>query len=164
MKYFIAVSKKIYLVSEILALFLLSIIMSLLFIQVILRYGFNFGFPWVEELCRYMFIWMIFIGAGIGVKKGIHASMEVFTKFLSSGRYGFYQDLLNIVTLIFSTILLVIGIKFANGIGGQTASSIPISMFWVYVSAPVGGILMMLCAVENILVRRIPGYDDNTAA
>jgi len=47
-------------------------------LQIIMRYVFNMPLVWSEEFARYIFVWITFIGAGYGVRQGLHISMEYF--------------------------------------------------------------------------------------
>ena len=46
------------------------------FIEVISRYLFNHSFTWFEEFARYFGVFLTFLGASLGVKYGMHFSMD----------------------------------------------------------------------------------------
>lgn len=48
----------------------------LAFFEVVSRYVFNHSFTWFEELARYMGVFITFLGASLGVKYGVHFSMD----------------------------------------------------------------------------------------
>ena len=52
---------------------LLAFITVGVFIQVVLRYAFATSFLWGEELSLFAFIWCIFIGAAICVRRRAHS-------------------------------------------------------------------------------------------
>jgi len=57
--------------------------MSLLILaNVILRYIFNTGIVWAEEMSRFLFVWMIFLGAIGALKENNHISVDVLTRKL----------------------------------------------------------------------------------
>jgi TRAP-type C4-dicarboxylate transport system permease small subunit len=53
--------------------------------NVVLRYVFNTGLPAAEEVARLMFVWMIFLGAILSLKRGAHLGMEIFQAHLPRG-------------------------------------------------------------------------------
>ena len=57
----------IYSVEKILIVCALTIMSVVVFLQVLLRF-FESGFPWAEELARYLMIWTGFMGASIATK------------------------------------------------------------------------------------------------
>lgn len=54
----------------------------LAFINVVLRYAFDFSLTWAGELTNYLFIWSALFGAAYGFKKGIHISVTVLLNLL----------------------------------------------------------------------------------
>ncbi len=63
--------------------FLLAAMAILVFGNVILRYVFNSGITWSEEMSRFFFIWLIFIGAISALKDREHLGVDMFVKKLS---------------------------------------------------------------------------------
>lgn len=55
----------------------LAIMVVLVFGNVILRYVFNTGLPWGEEIARLMFVWMIFLGAILALRRNAHIGVEM---------------------------------------------------------------------------------------
>ena len=56
----------------------LAIMTVLVFIQVIMRYVFQNSLSWSEELARYIFLWLSWIGASYAVKERSHFRVEMF--------------------------------------------------------------------------------------
>ena len=56
----------------------------LVFIQVIIRYFFNFPLYGVEEIAVYSAVWLYFIGSGYGVYRENHISANIMDFILSS--------------------------------------------------------------------------------
>ncbi len=66
---------------------LLVITTLLVFVDVVMRFGFNTGFMWSQELTLHMSAWMVLFGASYGLKVGSHIGMDAFVKlFPSTGR------------------------------------------------------------------------------
>ncbi len=64
---------------------LLLICMTLLvFMEVVLRFGFNIGFLWVEELTLHLSAWMVLFGASYGLKVGSHIGVDAVVRLLPS--------------------------------------------------------------------------------
>ena len=56
--------------------FLMSFMTLLVFVQVVMRYVFNNSLSWSEELARYTFIWLIYIGISYGCKLRKHIKID----------------------------------------------------------------------------------------
>lgn len=67
-----------------LALCLLSMVI-MVFGNVVLRYGFDSGIVMSEELSRFAFIWLVFVGAVVAMQEGAHLGVDSFVKLLPRG-------------------------------------------------------------------------------
>jgi len=56
----------------------------LVFVEVILRFGFNTGFLWAEELTLNLSAWLVLFGASYGVKIGAHIGVDALVRQLPS--------------------------------------------------------------------------------
>ncbi|BCL60766.1 C4-dicarboxylate ABC transporter permease [Desulfomarina profundi] len=66
---------------------LLVLTTLLVFVDVVMRFGFNSGFMWSQELTLHMSAWMVLFGASYGLKVGSHIGMDSFVKlFPRTGR------------------------------------------------------------------------------
>jgi C4-dicarboxylate transporter DctQ subunit len=52
----------------------------LVFLDVVMRFGFNAGFMWTQELTLHMSAFMVLFGASYGLKVGSHIGMDAFVK------------------------------------------------------------------------------------
>lgn len=63
---------------------LLASMTLLVFIEVVLRFGFGTGFMWGEELTLHISAWMVLFGASYGIKVGSHIGVDALVKILPS--------------------------------------------------------------------------------
>lgn len=93
---------------EALCVLILTAMSILVFVNVVLRYGFNSSISVTEEVSRYMFVWLAFLGAVLAFSENQHVSVTVLTDKLSPvGR-----SLLRLVTdaaMLFCCYLIVDG-------------------------------------------------------
>jgi TRAP-type transport system small permease protein len=54
----------------------------LVFLNVVLRYAFDSGLTWSEELSRFLFVWLTFLGAVGALKDNHHLGVDMFVKKL----------------------------------------------------------------------------------
>lgn len=54
----------------------LALMAIMVFSNVILRFVFNSGFTMTEELARFVFLWLIFIGSVVAMKEGAHLGVD----------------------------------------------------------------------------------------
>jgi TRAP-type C4-dicarboxylate transport system permease small subunit len=128
-----------------LASVLLAVAVLVVLMQIILRFGFNNPRAWAEEVSRYLFIWMVFIGCGIATARGSHIRVtEIVDMFGDGGRrwslrLGFAADLVCNLVLIYTGTLIAWKNRFAEF---YSLSGVPLVIF--YVALPVGGALMLI--------------------
>ncbi len=59
---------------------LLVLTTLIVFIDVVMRFGFNTGFMWSQELTLHMSAWFVLFGSSYGLKVGSHIGMDAFIK------------------------------------------------------------------------------------
>jgi len=59
---------------------LLVLTTLLVFVDVVMRFGFNTGFMWSQELTLHMSAWFVLFGSSYGLKVGSHIGMDAFIK------------------------------------------------------------------------------------
>jgi TRAP-type C4-dicarboxylate transport system permease small subunit len=60
----------------------LAIMVVLVFGNVVMRYGFNSGITMSEELSRWLFVWLTFMGAIVAMKDGAHLGSDTLVSRL----------------------------------------------------------------------------------
>ncbi|MCL1995854.1 MAG: TRAP transporter small permease [Defluviitaleaceae bacterium] len=133
------------------------------FVQVIFRFVLGAPLAWTDETARYAFIWMMFLGAAVAVKKGSHIKVDLFELVIKNEKAKAIIRFINhLLFLAFSIIAMVIGINVCMGLlrfpFGSPALEIP--MFWVFLSLPVGMAFTSLRIIQ--LMYRLYIKKDNT--
>lgn len=87
---------------------MLAVTVILVFFNVILRYVFNSGISTTEELSRFLFVWITFIGSILAFKENSHVNIDVFLKKFST-KYRHYIFVFINLIMIICCILIIIG-------------------------------------------------------
>jgi len=78
----------------------------LVFVDVVMRFGFNTGFIWSQELTLHLSAWFVLFGASYGLKVGSHIGMDAFvTLFPPLGR-RFLTGIAAILALVYCGLIL----------------------------------------------------------
>ena len=86
----------------------LAVMVVLVFGNVVLRYGFNSGITISEELSRWLFVWMIFLGAIIAMRE--HGHLGVDSLVIRLPAWGKKLCLVvSQVLMLYATWLLLVG-------------------------------------------------------
>lgn len=132
----------------------ISLLIVTVSVQVFVRYVLQQPlFLWSEELSRFILIWMVFLGIGVGVKNDAHFAMDVLPPALGR-RWGNVVRLFN--DLCMGTILVLLlfaGTRFTYFGLYQNSPNMEILMFWVFVSIPVGAVLALIYLCERMRDR-----------
>jgi TRAP-type transport system small permease protein len=136
-----------------LVLFLMAVLVSLVFIQVVLRYVFSNGLVWVEELDRYIFVWLMFLGITMGVYKQKHIAITAVADRLKGFSKG-NQLLVHIITGSFFAVLCWQGIQFVEVNMSGTAAVLPINLGIIYSIIPLSGFIAMIFVVVLIATSK----------
>ncbi len=110
-------------------------------------------FLWTEELSRYVLVWMVFLGIGVGVKNDRHFAMDLFLPLLGR-RWGTAVRVFNDLCMGAILVMLVLaGLRFSRFGLYQYGLTVEISMVLVYIAIPIGGVLALLYLIERIQRR-----------
>lgn len=78
----------------------------LVFTDVVMRFGFNAGFLWSQELTLLMSAWFVLLGASYGLKVGAHIGMDAFVKLFPAAGRRFLTGLGCVLGLIYCVLIL----------------------------------------------------------
>lgn len=123
---------------------LLALFTSVVFLAVIARYLFNAPLAWSEELCRYSFVWLTFLGAEVCLRKGSHISIDIITKNFPLRFQQFLETWMRLFIAVILTALLIGGLKVSTVAHAQLSPGLGLPMSYVYFALPAGAALMLL--------------------
>lgn len=114
--------------------------------DIFLRYVTRLGsFTWTDEILRYLNIWIVFLGAGVGVKRGVHMNVEFFLqKCFKEETVRLIRKIVLLTILLCFSILLIGGIQEVIKFRDVQIQARAISIAWFYLAIPVGCLLMFL--------------------
>jgi C4-dicarboxylate transporter DctQ subunit len=67
---------------EIIICLLLATMTLLVFVEVVLRFGFGIGMMWSQELTLHLSAWLVLFGVSYGIKVGSHIGVDALVKIL----------------------------------------------------------------------------------
>ncbi|MEN2467356.1 TRAP transporter small permease [Ornithinibacillus sp. FSL M8-0202] len=138
--------------------FLMFLMVSVVTAQVISRYLFNSPLTWTEELARYTFVWVSFLGMAVAIKYGSHIALDMLARKLTGVSRKTLMVFNNMLVLIFSGILTYSGFEFVKLGARQSSPSLSLPMEFVYIVIPISGILLIYFVLsETIQIIRKAG-------
>ena len=138
---------------EYLLVFLMVVEVVVVFAQVVTRYVFHSPLAWSEELARYMFIWLVWIGAAYATKLRKNIIIDVVaSKF--KGNVKLISEIINFVLfvvlmlfMLWTTSTVMMQVYESNSIG--TGTHLPMWIVWL--SLPLSMALNLLRYTQNFV-------------
>ena len=131
--------------------FLMLLVVFCLGAQVFFRFVLNASLTWSEELSRFAFIWLVYMGAVLGAKERIHIRVTAFHRLLPLGIRGW---VIPAADLFWVTINLVFAWQGALQVAhllkfSYISPALQWNMAFIYAVVPLGFLFMSLRIVEG---------------
>ena len=130
-------------------------------LQVISRYVIGNSLPWTEELARYCFMWLIYVGMVLALNKGAHACVDILSSRCAGKVKALVQLAVHSIAVALFIVLLVQGLMLFAMVKGQASPAMRISMMIPYASLPFGSLLMIIEELFRIAAI-IKGKEDES--
>ena len=120
------------------------------FLGVFSRYVLHATFQWYDEVARLCFVWMVFLGAAVAVRRGAHFRLHLLIDRFGP-RLRRVTDLgVALLVLLFGVVLVAGGVAMYPVARRQVTDSLELSMLWFHGALPVGGALMILFSLPHL--------------
>lgn len=130
---------------------MIGVIAVVCIIQVFCRFILNNSLSWSEEVMRYLFIWMIFLGTTITVKNGSCACIDLMEKNLKGIPSRLHHMLMYLLLSVAACIMIVAGVQIMVKTAGQSTPAVSIPWSVIYLSMPVSGGVVLIHCVSGFL-------------
>ena len=132
-------------------LLLFPLMVAVVFTATLARYLNLFPMFWCEEVARYIMVFMAYIGAGLGMKKGAHVGVSFFTDRFRNVKIRIFLEgfRLGIIVFFCGMIMYYYRSIIVHQISmGQTTPALYIPMWVPYSAVPLGMFLVALRAFQ----------------
>ena len=124
-------------------------------LQVITRFVIQVPLIWSEEVARFLFFWVVLLGAAMSVRSRRHFVIDVtmgHRRALGPKARFLLDAVPHLCVLAFSGFLLVQGIAYAEVGLLRVATNSQINMVFVYAAIPVFAALSVVYSISNLLL------------
>ena len=134
---------------------LISIIAIVLGLQVFMRYVMQDSLSWSEELSRYLFVWLIYVGISYGAKIMRHIKIDASLYMFPKAYRAYIVIVGDILFLIFCLIVIYYSALLVNRqlLLNQTSPAIGMPMWILYAAPGVGFSLTAIRQIQTIIYR-----------
>lgn len=135
---------------ETICIILMSVMTIIIFIQVIMRYVMHNSLSWSEELARYCFVWLIYIGVAYGCKLMKHIKIDAALKLFPEKVRPYITIVGELLVLAFAAYIVVTGVEltYKQWLFGKVSPALGVPLQYIN-AAPVGIAIGVssLCAI-----------------
>lgn len=131
----------------------LGMLVAVAFLQVVMRYVFSHALPWPEELCRFLFIAVAYVGIALTMRSDNHLCVDLLLTYSSPGMKKVLRIFSMSCTALFMLLLgclsydMIWEVKAMN----YMASSMPVPVYITWIPIPVCIWLTALYSILNIV-------------
>lgn len=116
----------------------------LVFANVVSRYALNYSLIWVEELTRYLMVWVGFLGAGLVLRLGAHIAVDAFQDMLPARAARALRTGIVVLLAITFAAMTWLGIRYAAFAWDQETPVMNWSTGAIYLAIPIGSALLLI--------------------
>lgn len=116
-------------------------------------FGLGLKAVWAEEITRFTMAWAMFIIMGLCLRTGRQAAFTLILDTVSVKKRIVMEVIINLLISLLFVIMLVYGFKMAIANMNQLSPVLQISMFYPYVSIPIGAALVLFETMTALYLR-----------
>jgi TRAP-type C4-dicarboxylate transport system permease small subunit len=129
---------------------ILAIMAGAVFLQVVLRFIGWAGIDGLEEVPRYLFVWLVMIGSAAAMARGEHTTLEYFINLLQPRLRILVIVLTNAVGIGLFLYLIKLSFVLVPNAQLQTSPGLGLPLGYVFVAIPIGSALIVLPMLRNL--------------
>ena len=108
------------------------------------------SYIWTEELSRFLFVWMIMLGAIIGVREHTHFEVDVWPE-LGPKQNALLRIVSGVGVLVFALVFVWWGIQFVRFGWDQTSELADLPMPFIFAAWPITGFFWLVFLGESMV-------------
>jgi TRAP-type C4-dicarboxylate transport system permease small subunit len=121
---------------------------AIVVVQVIFRYVFLSPLSWIEELARYLLVWISCFGAAYGVRKGEHIAVMFLNKMFKGYVKSAVTILIHVLVIMFFMVCFTKGIGLSIRQWNVVTPALQIPRTLPYLGVPICFAIMFLFSFE----------------
>ncbi len=119
---------------------------------VFFRYVMQSPFMWTEEAARYLLVWLGFTAISMALRQNRHIKVDIMAAIAPPSVQLIIGYVVDVLVALFFMVLLWQGwLMTKNNI--MAASTLPVSMTWIYAALPVAALLALFQHGMNVIKK-----------
>jgi len=129
------------------------LLFSLVVINVLFRYIIKQPISWANELAIYAFVWWVFLGSALAVKKNRHIFISFLKDRIPASVRSIVNKFISILMIIYCSVATYLSLQLIPLVFKQKVSIMGFSISYVYVIIPFSSILMVIYTVLLLFTK-----------
>ncbi len=138
-------------IEEWFAVILAVAMITVIFAQVVSRTFLGSPLSWSEELGRYLFVWLSFMGASIALYRGSHLGIDSLVILFPEKARKVIIVITHLLVLILLFVMINEGMTLVERTATQKSAAMRIPMHYAYAAIPISAILMTFHTIVKII-------------
>jgi TRAP-type C4-dicarboxylate transport system permease small subunit len=130
---------------------ILAVMAAAVFLQVVLRFLGSTGIDGLEEVPRFLFVWLVMLGAAAAMQRGEHTMLDYFVYLLGPRTRAFVLMLTNAAGIALFLTMINLSLVLVPNAQLQSSAGLGLPLGYVYAAVPVGAALIILPMVRSFL-------------
>jgi TRAP-type transport system small permease protein len=128
----------------------LAVMTAAVFVQVVLRFIGWAGIDGLEEVPRYLFVWLVMVGSAAAMARGEHTTLDYFINLLPLRLRAFVVVMTNAVGIGLFLYLIKLSLVLVPNAQLQTSPGLGLPLGYVFIAIPIGSALIVLPMLRNL--------------
>lgn len=140
---------------------LMTIVVILLSVQIVGRYGFGRSFSWLEEVSRFAFVWAVYFGFIVAAEADRHIRVALHLQLLPPRGLLWMLTLADTLWLVFNGVVIWHGYIFTMSMFEfpNISQTTGINLVWVQMIVPLGFLFISFRVIQVMIARWKRGPD-----
>jgi TRAP-type C4-dicarboxylate transport system permease small subunit len=108
------------------------------------------SYIWTEEMARFLFVWMIMIGAMLGIREGTHFDVDVWPQLSVRGAAAL-RIVSGIAVLVLALVFLWYGIEFTRFAWNRISELAELPLWLIHIAWPIAGATWLVFQGERMV-------------
>ncbi|MEA4934311.1 MAG: TRAP transporter small permease [Lawsonibacter sp.] len=136
--------KTIRTITNCVVIFLFAAVVVVVSAQVFSRFVINLSIRWADELSRFAFVWLIYIGGAVTIRDGRNVCFDLILDSCKGKSWKIMFTIVTTISLLFLTLMTAFGILVCKVEMTEASPIMRWPMAVVCAAIPIGGVLMIL--------------------
>ena len=108
------------------------------------------SYIWTEELARFLFVWMVMIGAMLGIREGAHFEVDVWPQAMARRSRALLDLFVSVAVLVFALAFVWWGIAFTRFAWNRFSELAELPLWMIHIAWPLAGASWLLFQGERL--------------